>query len=808
MNKSGVSLLIIIMVIFPLLGSSGDIFADTPRSEVLDSGLLARLNRAGPDDTLEVIIQFRNEVSTDDLNLLSALNFDVGRTFSVIPAVYAIGTKNSIVRLSHYKRTSHIEFNEPLELLMDESTSTINATKVWASQIIDSRNRTKMDYDDLPLHIDGTGITIVVLDSGVDAGHPDLDYGEKTLRNLKSDMDGSYTEAENTDTSSGHGTHCAGTIAGNGDASGGARKGVAPAANLIGISTGEAVAILNALGALEWVYENSRPNANPFNIRGVSNSWGSSGEYNADNSINQVTRRIVNDNNVGVIFAAGNAGAENHDGSTVTTNPYSLEPSVISVAAMERDGSGVASFSSRGAANDNFTWPDIGAPGVHIWATEARKTLISAMRKQDPSDAQDGYYMSISGTSMATPHVSGLVALLFQAAPSLAVSEIPDDYQGEESEYWGNPDYTMHEVELIMKLTANYVPPSGEDNGVPSNFSIGLNNQPYDFAQGYGIIDAESAVALALTLEELRRGDPDTTVMDAYLWYHNITTNGTTSAETNVLATSWSGDWSQFTDPENLMSSFTTTHPRGVYVHDKTSRIIVTLAYDPISTSDMYSCTLTLVIDYDGDGSIDWRGDSSFSTEGLKIEEIDVGGGGGTTGQYWEFNVEGRALWSPTPKGFGAGENEFNEALVEYTVSVQMIFDMSGNETILYDSGDLHAKIAQPEFGEPTPEYSGNGSIEMRTYFYDLTKVYPKEAPPPKESEEFEFPWWILALAVILAGLLGYYLWQKKKAPKEDTVSSTPMEPETGQPEPQLTGEIVEAEVVSEPLSEPTTSES
>jgi serine protease AprX len=801
MKKSIITILFVILFTIPIITNADEIFKERADLKVMDSNLIDRLEKADSNEHLEVIIQFQEEIRDKDLSLLKALDFKIKRTFHVIPAVYAIGSKSSILRLSCYSRTFHIEYNEELVYFMDETTTTINATKVWASQIIDSRDRIKIDYDNKPFHIDGTGITVVVVDSGIDAGHPDLDYREKTIMNLKSDTDGTYTEAENTDTSSGHGTHCSGTIAGNGDASGGARKGVAPGANLIGISTGEAVAILNALGALEWVYDHSRPNANPYNIKAVSNSWGSTGEYDPDNSINVVTRRIVHDNNVAVVFAAGNEGEENHDGHTITTNPYSLEPGVISVAAMERDGSGVAAFSSRGWTDDNFTWPDIGAPGVNIWATEARKTLITAMRKQDPADAMDGYYMCISGTSMATPHVAGLTALLFQASPSLKVSDVYDDYEDlKDKDYWGNSENKIHEVELIMKLTATYIPQGSEDNGVPSDNRTGTNYQPYDFAQGYGMVYADKAVALALTLEEMRRKDPDTTVMDAYYRYFNITTKGTTKSKTNVLTTSWTGDWSQFTDPENLASFFTTKHPRNVFVHNRTARIIVDLTYEPISTSELYTGTLWVVIDYNGDGTIDWRGDSSFSTNGLKHDEIDIAGGGAQTGQLWEFNVQGRALWTPKPKGFGIGENEFNEALIEYTVSLQMIFDIPDGETIFYDTGDLHAKIAQPEFGEPTLEYQGNGSIEMTTYFFDLTKVYQEEVPKPKKSTEGGIPWWAILILIILAMLLVFYYWRFRRVPKETTAtSSLPVFQSTQQSPPsQSTGEIVEVEAIQE----------
>ena len=101
------------------------------------------------------------------------------------------------------------------------SLSVVNATKAWDSQVL--RFNRSLD------NIDGTGVTVCVVDTGIDASHPDMDYGTKTIRNLKSDSGtGPWYEIENGDTSSGHGTHVAGTVAGNGDASAGQRAGVAP----------------------------------------------------------------------------------------------------------------------------------------------------------------------------------------------------------------------------------------------------------------------------------------------------------------------------------------------------------------------------------------------------------------------------------------------------------------------------------------------------------------------------------------------------------------------------------------------------
>ncbi|MCK4718155.1 MAG: S8 family serine peptidase, partial [Thermoplasmata archaeon] len=433
-----------VMILLILLTASPSATSARGDMSILSPSLREKMSSPEP---LEVLVHFQHDVREPDLLALRSAGLEPLHTFDFIDAVYAKGMPRAVLRTTLLEGVDWIEHNDPLEHMMDGTTTVINATLAWNTRIKDTAGNI------LP-GIDGTGVTAVILDSGVDAGHPDLDYGEKTIMNLKSDTGvGPWYEIENSDTSSGHGTHCAGTVAGNGDASGGARAGVAPGANLIGLSTGEAVAIINALGALEWVYENTRPGQNPYNIRVVSNSWGSSADYDASSGINDAIRRITYENNVVVVFAAGNAGEENHDGHEVTTNPYSLEPSAICVAATSHDGKEMAVFSSRGAADDDFTWPDIGAPGVKIWSTAARRTMISAMTAQGRGDA---YYLAISGTSMATPHISGVVALLWQACPSLRVANMSDDNSLGGSDYHNDTNNRVHEAELILELSAHY----------------------------------------------------------------------------------------------------------------------------------------------------------------------------------------------------------------------------------------------------------------------------------------------------------------------------------------------------------------
>ncbi len=699
-------------------------------ANVIDPALERRLASSGD---LEIIVQFHKDVRYEDRMAMRDMGFTVKHTFKAIPAVYAIGSPSAVRALAEYPRTYWIEYNERLTYMMNETTTTINSSKVLETKIIDKSGLIRQ------YNIDGTGVTAVVCDSGIDAGHPDLDYKEKTIINMKSDSDLVWVEMENTDTSSGHGTHCAGTIAGNGDASGGAKAGVAPGAKLIGLSTGEAVAIINALGALEWVYENSKPNNNPHNIRVVSNSWGSTEVYNPEDSICAIIRKLTYENNVVVVFAAGNEGTDDQDGATVTTNPYSLEPAALCIAAHNRLGTGMASFSSRGKATLNFTWPDFGAPGVNIYSTEARRTMISVMVKQ--GGQTDAYYMAISGTSMATPHVAGVVSLLWQACPSMRVMDMHDDFNGYEgprasansgrqesngsAEYWNSNETRIHEAEFILKATANYIEPK-ENNNVPTNHSIGILGKPYDYAQGYGLVDVEKAVAFALTLQELRRQNPEATVYDALEQYNSTIQMGKMKRSTDTLNAYWTGEWSWLASTSGAISS--TNQTKLVYVPEDASKLVIDLQYAPMKTDDgMTLGSLYVTLDLNCDGSPDWTGASGFTMEGKRTEEIDVTTGefASARGKYWGIDIKGQGFKFGRPNIFDLNE-QYREALIEYAVSAEMIF--SGNSSIFYNLTDYHPGVAQMHFSTPTV---GGKTITKNQNYFNLSGV---EYKPKKQS--------------------------------------------------------------------------
>lgn len=761
-----------------------------PRPENVIDGYLAEILSAAEDtDQLEIMVQFMDEVKTSDLKLLSGLGFEIIHQYEGIPAVFTKANNHAIMNLAESDRVFWIEYNEPIEFHMEKSLMVVNATKTWNTIVRDENGNEKTP-------IDGTGVTAVVLDTGIDAGHPDLDYKTKTIMNLKSDFGvAPWVEMENSDTSYGHGTHCAGTVAGNGEASAGARRGVAPGAKLIGLSIGDfGVNLANAVGGYEWIYANTKPytgDPSDHNIRVVSNSWGpSAGKFDPEDVISQLIEKCTVEKNVVSVFAAGNSGESNHDGHTVETNPYGSAPMSIMVAAAERDGTGLAYFSSRGEAGLNETWPDVAAPGVKIWSAAARRTYISLMMNlQDWSDL-DPYYFAISGTSMATPHVTGAVALLFQACPSLSLSAQHDDfsnldkdsYSGLGTSWWDSPTTLVHEAELILEASAMPIPRTG-DNGVPDNDTIGWTGGKSDFAQGYGLMNVEHAVAIALTLNELRTRDfnndgrpdyPNASVYDAIKQYQNILVQENITTGSNKLVTQWDGDWTRFTEQSTSPNVMSTDQSHYVFIPEEANQLTVALHYDPIQTSNelITAAGIRVIIDYNDDGTPDWQGSMSPRDQPETIE-LSSGGFGSNLGKLWRFNIEGYGFGLPnTPPGTFIGESYY-EVTVHYSLDLEIIFDSPSNKIInsnfsSYDPND--PKINNLRFGGKTAGYQQE-ALNLYTSFFNLRNVGPIEEPQiPEKEEEFEAPWYIWLLLAIALAVLAILFYNKYRKSKKDDI--------------------------------------
>ena len=395
-------------------------------AKTIDPLLSQALLSGDPFEPVQAIVTFSSKPRSLELAALSATGVQLV-PFRQLPMVAVQGTRVQVSALTRLNLSTlvSIYLNRPLEYFLDESTRVIRANEVWDS-----------------LGVTGAGVTVAVLDSGIDATHADLAAGSKTVQNVKIAGDPFGLAAplvlENlptTDTSSGHGTHCASTVAGTGAASGGRYRGVAPGARLVGVSAGEVIVILSALQGFDWILDNQAR----YGIRVISNSWGTTGAFDATDPIN-VASKMAHDRGMVVLFAAGNEGPGDD-----TLNPYSVAPWVIGVAAGNKDGQTLADFSSRGVAGSDVYHPTITAPGVDIVAARAPTGAITPLGA--PSDVELGAdaitYTTMSGTSMATPHLAGVVALMLEAAPALSPAQVKSTLQATATPM---PAYARHEA--------------------------------------------------------------------------------------------------------------------------------------------------------------------------------------------------------------------------------------------------------------------------------------------------------------------------------------------------------------------------
>ncbi len=386
------------------------------------------LNSAGSMFTVEAVVTYPTMPTSSQVQNLKDLGL-VTKTYKNLPMVAVQGTAVEVESIiTNGINATSLYYNKQLEYKLRDSRQLIGVEKVWND-----------------LGYTGKGTTVAVIDSGIDATHQDLPFGDKVVQNVKfiagsifSGGSALYQEnVLNTDTSSGHGTHVAGTIAGLGTASDGLYKGVAPDAKLVGLGTGEAISVLWALEAFDYVLEHQEE----YGINIISNSWGTTGDYSPNDPINVASKK-AHDAGMFVSFAAGNEGPDND-----TLNPYSAAPWVISVAAGTKDKK-LADFSSRGIPGDDVVHPDITAPGVDIVATKSSTGLVmntlgtmTDINYIAPEHLP--YYTTSSGTSMATPHISGVAALMLEANPSLTPDDILNTMVNTAD---AMPGYELHEV--------------------------------------------------------------------------------------------------------------------------------------------------------------------------------------------------------------------------------------------------------------------------------------------------------------------------------------------------------------------------
>ncbi|MEV4312151.1 S8 family peptidase [Actinocrispum sp. NPDC049592] len=265
------------------------------------------------------------------------------------------------------------------QALLDHSVPQIGAPTAWAAGYT------------------GTGVTVAVLDTGVDSSHPDLAtqvVGERNFSGSKDTLD-HY----------GHGTHVASIVAGTGAKSGGKYRGVAPGARILDVKVlgdNGSGADSGIIEGMQWAAEQGADVVN------MSLGTFDSPEVDpVEEAVNTLSAKY------GTLFviAAGNSGP----GAGTIGSPGSAD-AALTVGAVDRDNQ-IAEFSARGPREGGgMIKPDLTAPGVGIVAARHADGRIG-------EPVGEGY-TRLSGTSMATPHVAGAAALLAQQHPELTGEQL------------------------------------------------------------------------------------------------------------------------------------------------------------------------------------------------------------------------------------------------------------------------------------------------------------------------------------------------------------------------------------------------
>ncbi|GHF88835.1 serine protease AprX [Amycolatopsis bartoniae] len=457
--------------------------AQTPLAPVSGS-LNALLSTAAPATQLTTLVHAA-DVGTAAQAVHKAGLTEVTR-FAKIGVVAAKGSAAQVRAVRQAPGVTYVENNDPL--VAYGSTGTTATRSAEARTTLTGANGTALD---------GTGVSVAIIDTGVDPTHPAFQGpdGTRVVRNLKSlCLDGTDTScivdvptSLDTDTTSlgGHGTHVTGIAAGNAlTLPDGTRVGgSAPGSKIVAISTGLAILVLGTDAALNWVLENHAapcgagvPASTCPPIKVVNNSYGPSGGGTFDpNSATVQLQRALAAEGVVTVWANGNDGG---DGTENLSNPPGQDPTpgVISVASYNDQGTGtrdgtVSDFSSRGLATDPATWPDVSAPGENILSSCRPYLVICAQGLQPengPGPLDIGTYNVISGTSMATPQITGIVAQLFQADPAATPADIENAIKSTAYKYANGAAY-----ESVGPYTSSYDKGTGLVDTVAAAQSLG-----------------------------------------------------------------------------------------------------------------------------------------------------------------------------------------------------------------------------------------------------------------------------------------------------------------------------------------------
>ena len=498
-------------------------------------------NRDGVHDSLadetgmvNLGISYSRDVKESDIESLSLMGINVNLELPSVDALLIGGIHvGKIEQISNLDGVVMIERYGSVVFYGDIQTPSVKA-----------KNSSEYSLGAWDLGVSGKGMNIALVDTGVDNEHPGLSdkfvagydavcyvHTDPTclLSNPLREDDGSF----DPDDANQHGTACMGMASATGIEADGSQSefyGAAPNATLVDIRIGTDVGAgpfenylleqefyESAMNGLQWVidhHEDAWPGVSEeyYGIDIISLSWGITSHENGGSDGSDMHSRILDEAMVeGIIVsvAAGNDGPNNDGLSGMGSSDLSVTVGATDDQnTVNREDDTVADYSSRGPRKDNGDGnplnelkPEISAPGSNI--VQAEGCVTSGGCSNLINDASDNSYTGRgSGTSYATPSVSGVMALVWEA----------------------NENLTTMQLKEILKQTA-------ERRGEPSLPEV----DPYwnrDF--GFGMVDAYAATLLAIHLKETGT----TELVDPGIQNHLISFNDTDNVK--LVGHSWS----------------------------------------------------------------------------------------------------------------------------------------------------------------------------------------------------------------------------------------------------------------------------
>ena len=417
-------------------------------------------------DFEDVIVRFKDKPGQAELHAFKGLGGDVSNVFTIIPAISGRLPAKAIEALKNNPQVEVVELDYVVQALEYSSENELGNS--WGAEHINADAALAAGYS-------GEGVKVAVLDSGVNFNHFDLrDNFDLSANELGYDFVSDDFFPEDV---YGHGTHVAGILAAASNGFG--VVGVAPNAQIVALrvldDNGDGTAS-RIIEALQWIqnYNAAHPDSP---IRITNNSYGTG----SNSSQLEAAFDVLANSGVLHIGSAGNDGSAAGNGNNVSY-PARYE-SVVAVAALDKNNLR-ASFSSTGSD------VEIAAPGVFVLSTWKDSTNFAGPLPFSFAGYAGEYFIEANGTSMASPHVAGVAALLMGS----------------------NPSYTAEAVRNKMNETALDLGATGKDNLygyglVDASLALGIgsiaNNPPVAYGQ---TVDTTQNTSVAITLIA---ADPD-----------------------------------------------------------------------------------------------------------------------------------------------------------------------------------------------------------------------------------------------------------------------------------------------------------